>query len=296
MLCLKSLALSAGAVSITLAQDAAVVEIERDTNTPGRNVVVTVGQCSGTLVAPDIVLTAGHCLKEDARAPKPVLRRVIDCSALSQQAWLQGPVWEDPFTWYTPRFHPLIRVGVSSKAPLMAVRPVAYAVPHCADVALVRIETPVPADMAQTVAIVTTPPRPGQSLARKELRHAGWGVLPTNKRPSEVRTTGPITYWSKNDCHLFALPPRRVNGMRILTGDSGAPMLVPRPGGGEAVIGVLYGKQVLDGQTCGTPQPRLPIHHGTYTPLWRGAIAGTPATDLGRWLQEMVPGAAIGLP
>lgn len=281
---------------MTLAQDAAVVEIEQDIDTPARNGVVTIGQCSGTLVAPDIVLTAGHCMKENGRAPKPLLRRVADCSRLSQQAWLQGPVWEDPFEWHIPRFHPLVRIGPSSKEPKMTSRPVAYAVPHCADVALVRIETPVPKALATPIAIVATPPGPGQSMARQHLRHAGWGVLPTMQRPSATRATGPITYWSKNACHLFALPPRRINGMRILTGDSGAPMLVALPGGGEAVMGVLYGKRVLDAQTCGVPQPKLPVHHGTYTPLWRGAISGTPATDLGLWLRQMVPGAVIDFP
>ncbi len=265
--------------------------LRADRGGPARDAVVSLGGCTGALVAPDLVLTAGHCLPVPHRAARPAGAAPHDCAALPDQARVQGAPWEDSDRWYATRIAPPVRVGPDAEAPLFRSRAVAYALPRCADMALLRLAEPVPPEVARPLPILTRAPLAGRLPRRTALRHVSFAPLPGARPGTAPRVTGPLLYWGENDCVLVALPPDRGDGRRLASGDSGAPLLMRDRDGREVVAGVLFVIGQPDRATCGTIAPSPHAQHGAWTPTWRPAPPGTAATDIGDWLRRMAPQA-----
>lgn len=286
--------LALAGLALALAAGAGLAETMADPDTPARNAIVRVDKCTGTLIGPREVLTVGHCFAGEFRATRPAGAKDTACAGLEEQAELQRGSWEDPGIWYpsgsllrTKR----VSFGSVSAAPSAERRVVAYSLPRCADLALLRLDAPPPEDIARPVPVMTgAPENMERTFALPRLRHAGWGMPVFAEAPSPLRQTGPAGYWGYNACHLAALPPTRIDSRRILPGDSGAPLLMELDGR-EVLVGVLWGSGLPDPDICGPILPPLPRRHGSYTPTFRGTIPGTEATDIGAWLRAMVPDA-----
>jgi len=263
------------------------ITIRNDVQTPAANAIVRVPPCTGTLIAANMVLTVGHCAPIGARIgtrPHPA------CTTLPQQAKLARHAQSAATEW-VPVNGEVVHVGPQRGSPILRVPMAAAAVPHCADVALIRLAVPVPAEAATPLPVMTQPPlSTDRLLGGADLRHAGWGVPETLSVRITQRQTGPVEYWGASVCNIVGLPPVRENGRRIISGDSGSPLLL-RQGDEDIVVAVLFGAGLPDAQTCGTVLPVPPPRHGTYTATWRPVVPGSRSTDLGAWLREMAPNA-----
>ena len=132
-----------------------------DAATPAANATVRVGGCTGTLVAPTVVLSSGHCFVNRPRS-----------AADPGFAHACGD-WQRPDRWYRLGAAVAVAVGADSAAPLFRTSARSYSLPGCVDIILLRLDRAVPASAAVPAAVLTDPAlRPG---AGARLRVAGWG-------------------------------------------------------------------------------------------------------------------------
>jgi hypothetical protein len=209
------------------------------------------------------------------------------CAGLEQQARMQQDPWEEPARWYPYAPGLEARFGPDRNAPALRIPVTAYALPRCSDLGLLRLARPVPPETARPLPVLTGARGVGSLPDTTTLRHASWGG-------TDIRRTGPTGFWGANACALIALAPRTVSGRRLVSGDSGAPLLMTRPGRDgpeEIVVGIAFARGQADVETCGRITPPAPPGHGSWTPTFRGEIAGTEATPIGGWLRAMVPQA-----
>jgi len=287
----RALGLLLAFAATAAAAETGLGDVSLDASDPAHDAVVGVGGCTGTLIADRVVLAAAHCFAARNRATAPEGTETDDCLGLAQQAGTQGGSWEDPMVWYPSRHPKTILFGNDRQNIRLTRQAVAYSLPRCTDMVLLRLDLAPPPDVARPLQVLMDPPAdPDRAFSLAPLRHAGWGRMQDGRSPDHLRKTGRVDYWAHNLCNLFALPPLRDGRRRILTGDSGSPLLWRLPDR-EIVIGVLWGRGEADVPTCGRSVPPPPRHHGAYNPTFRTAIAGAEATDIGQWLRTMVPEA-----
>ena len=235
-----------------------------DVNTPAANAVVWINGCTGTLLTPTMVVSAGHCFPHGNRIT----------------GWDAGLVCSDkevPGRWYPVEQRINVRVGNDQTNPIFTTQASEYTIPGCADIFLVRLDSAVPASAAKPVKVLVSigggnGARNAGFFRDKELTVAGWGRTERSAAPA-IRQVGTARYVRHDDEKMYV----RGAGRTITdAGDSGGPLFWDHPSGIRYLVGVLQGP------TPGSNENR-------YTPTFRGEIAGKPA--VGEWFREIVPDA-----
>lgn len=144
---------------------AALAAGSNDVNTPEANAVVRVGACTGTLITPDIVLTAGHCFRGDDYRPRPA-----GTAAFSPAC---GD-WQRPDQWYSLGLPVSVYFGNDSNNWALTATASQYSLPVCIDMIMLRLDTPVPRNIA-IPARVATDLYPARN-SPVPLQIVGWGV------------------------------------------------------------------------------------------------------------------------
>jgi secreted trypsin-like serine protease len=196
------------------------------------------GQCSGTVVAPNLVLTAGHCAED-------VQTGVLN-EASGYQVVTGNVDWDAPKT--ERQVSGVTRVIVCSCFDRRT---------DVGDVALLQLSTPTSAP----VVTLASSPRGG-----KKALMAGWGRTHYNQAtPGERLQWAPTVVQHPERCEHEAPPFSPVSQICVVDvpsrqtgaceGDSGGPLLLPAPSavGGMVQVGVadhVYGE-------CATTSPSV---------------------------------------
>ncbi len=197
-----------------------------------------VGQCSGTVVAPNLILTAGHCAENMQTG---VVNEASGYRVLTGNVDAAAPESERQV----------------SDVTRVIVCPCHDRHTAVGDVALLELSTPT---TAPAVTLAPSPPAGTAALL------AGWGDTRYNQatpveRLQWAHTVVQRPQWCEREASQFSPaseicmidPPTRQTG--VCNGDSGGPLLVPEPSaaGGMVQIGVashVYGQ-------CATTSPSV---------------------------------------
>jgi secreted trypsin-like serine protease len=219
----------------------------------------TVGQCSGTVVAPNLVLTAGHCAEEvqtgvlDEASGYQVMTGNVDLAAAETERQVSGVTR-------------VIVCGCFDRHTAVG------------DVALLQLSTPT---SAPAITLASSPHAGTAALL------AGWGDTYSGQAtPVERLQWAPTVVQSSGSCESDASPflpeseictldtPARHTG--ACNGDSGGPLLLAEPSapGGMAQIGVT--SHVYD--ECATTSPSVFTRVdaiAAWVKGWAQALAGS---------------------
>jgi len=244
--------------------------------------------CTATLVAPDLILTAGHCIRRpDVGSFDPFRPASV------------SPDWQRPDRYYPLGRDVTVHVGTTVADPVFATTTSQYAVPGLADMLLMRLGEPVPASAAVPVKILTRPPREvldiSAWLRAQSFEVAGFGD-DNDADNIDVDGDGGVDNWTASthlnqgrfrravfpcasaDAHKICSESADGSGVRMF--DSGSPLYWTSPSGRRFLAGVL--------QAFGTTTA---THIVTF---YRGGSSLRPAglalSNLGGWLERTVSG------
>ncbi len=237
--------------------------------------------CSGSLVAPNLVLTAEHCVRHDIPNPPPHPPR----SGFDD--------WELPDRFYDVR-HVLpeginVLFGKDSNNPKLAAKAYEYSIPGDVDIMLVRLTEPVPSHIARPVKLVTdwsmNTSRLTSFLAEQEFHVFGYGKTSATSNFSNIMQEGRSNGaafpcpsgtggWVGGDVHRMCL--KGANGTGVRSGDSGGPAYWYDANGTRVQVGIFQGLESAN-------------NGGRYVALWyRGGNGrnGSPRGDVAGWLDN----------
>lgn len=218
-------------------------------------------QCSGTVVAPDMVLTAGHCAEE---VQSGAVEEASGYQVMTGNVSLAAPAAERQVSSVSR----VIVCGCFDRHTAVG------------DVALLQLSTPT---SAPAITLASSPPAGTAAVL------AGWGnTYSSEATPVERLQWAPTVVQSRRSCESTASPfvpaadictldpPARRTG--ACNGDSGGPLLAAEPAapGGMVQIGVtshVYG-------ACATTIPTVFTRVDAISAWVRGwvqALAGAPA-------------------
>jgi secreted trypsin-like serine protease len=220
----------------------------------------TVGQCSGTVVAPNLVLTAGHCAEDVASG---VVNEASGYQVVTGNVDWAAPPAERQVSGVSR----VIVCGCFDRHTTIG------------DVALLQLSTPT---TAPAITLAANPPAgtaallagwgetySGQSVPVEQLQWANTVVQSPQYCEREASPSSPESQACASD------PPARKTG--ACYGDSGGPLLMAQPSapGGMVQIGVashVYGN-------CATTDPSVFTRAdavSTWVSGWARALAGNP--------------------
>ncbi len=198
----------------------ALIGSRRDANTPQANATVWIGGCTGTLIRPDMIVTAGHCTN-----------RIGPASNYRDNVWypvgnLENGRWAD------------IRFGVDRLNPIATATATHFAVYSPADIALFLLSQRVPREVATPASVLLN--ASGIDWRQQSFRQVGWGntVALTGSSTPRFRQTSNATFrqYPCYDGTKFC-----VNGATAGPGDSGGPLYWTDRTGREWIIGEAQG-------------------------------------------------------
>ncbi len=215
--------------------------------------------CSGAVIAPDLVLTAAHCVDERASYRVIVVDRRFRQYAVRAVAAAMHPAF---VAGTTPRTQP----GV--------------------DLALIKLEQPLSGDF-----VPLDPRRAGRAGRGEPVEIAGFGVAAENKKASarvlrqtQVVSLGTLQVANRVDVVVDGQRLARTPGAGACRGDSGGPIVRGGPGGYQLVGIVSWSSGAMASRqrtACG------------------GLTAVTPVAEHANWLaaraadlQRLQPGYA----
>ncbi len=250
-----------------------------DVNSRRRNATVRLERtngnllCSGVLISPTLVLSAGHCWDPSPR-PRPA----------GSPSPFSLTDWETPGDWYNlpTGTNLLARVGSNDSLAGTTYQMTQYNITGNTDIIMFRLANPVPNAQAIPADVITTNgPENSEDKIReflqgKTLRVAGWGGVAGGAAPRfrQTRADYSFTSWPENDFgpDPYKMEVTSASGAIIRGRDSGGP-LYWQDGATLRLIGITQaeGRHVMT------------FFRGGYN-----TINNTPQPDIAIWINEQL--------